>query len=260
MNNSFVVTAIDSAVMYITVNRQDKLNAVNKAVLGELHTAFENACNSDDINCVVLTGAGQKAFVAGADILEIQSLDNEGVTQLVRQGHELMALIENLGKPVIAAINGFALGAGCELALACSLRIAASSARIGLPEIQLGLMPGYGGTQRMSRLIGRGRALEMMLSGQAIDAERAKAWGLVNVVAEPEALAETVKQYASRLAASAPCAMKGILEAVHRGSDLELGLGMDVEADQFIGLFDTHDMREGTSAFLEKRKPDFKGN
>jgi len=259
MNSTFVLNTIDDGVMHITVDRQDKLNAVNRIVLGELNAAFEAAGRNPDVACIVLTGAGNRAFVAGADIGEIRSLDEDGVREIVQLGHDLMALIENLGKPVIAAINGFALGAGCELTLACTLRIAASTAQIGLPEIHLGLMPGYGGTQRLCRLIGRSRALEMMLTGKPVRAEQAMDWGLVHALAEPEDLMDEVNKFAAKLAGSAPCAMRGILEAVHHGADLELTRAMAIEAEQFISLFDTEDMREGTSAFLEKRKPAFKG-
>ncbi len=160
---------------------------------------------------------------------------------------------------MIAAVNGFALGGGCELALACSLRIAASSAQLGLPEVQLGIMPGYGGTQRLTRLIGRGRALEMMLTGKPVTADQALQWGLVNAVAEPEDLENVVNKLAARLARSAPCAMRGILGAVSGGADLPLPEALELEAASFSGLLETEDMREGTSAFLEKRKPEFKG-
>ncbi len=259
MNETFVHSAADGAIVHITIDRQDKLNALNRVVLAQLQAAFETASGSPDIRCVVLTGAGTRAFVAGADIGEIQALGRENAGKFVKQGHELMSLIENLGKPVIAAINGFALGGGCELALACTLRIAASTAQLGLPEVGLGLIPGFGGTQRLSRLIGRGRALEMMLTGVPVNADQAKDWGLVNAVAEPEKLAEKVNKLAGRLARSAPCAMRAILKAVHGGADLDLALGLAVEAEQFAKMCTTQDMREGTSAFLQKRKPEFKG-
>jgi enoyl-CoA hydratase len=259
MNDQFVRTATDGGVMHITIDRQDKLNALNRQVLTQLNSAFETASRSAETRCVVLTGAGSKAFVAGADIAEIRSLDAQGADSIVQQGHELMNLVENLGKPVIAAVNGYALGGGCELALACNLRIAASSARMGLPEIHLGLMPGYGGTQRLTRLIGRGRALEMMLTGKPVGAELALQYGLVNAVTEPEELETVVGKLAGKLARSAPLAMKGILQAVQNGADLGLPAGLDLEAQLFAGLFETGDMREGTAAFLEKRKPEFKG-
>ena len=260
MTDQFVITASDAGIMHITIDRQDKLNALNKQVLAQLLNAFESAAHDPGVRCVVLTGAGSRAFVAGADIAEIRSLDHDGVKQLVQQGHGLMTLIENLGKPVIASVNGFALGGGCELALACSLRIASSSALLGLPEVQLGLMPGYGGTQRLTRLIGRGRALEMMLTGKPVAADQAMQWGLVNAVAEPEELENLVNKLAEKLARSAPCAMRGILEAAGGGADLALPEALEFEAEKFTGLFETEDMREGTAAFLEKRKQGFKGS
>lgn len=259
MNNTFVVTAAEGGVMQITVDRQEKLNALNRQVMAQLHEAFERAAEDESVRCVTLTGAGDRAFVAGADISEFLPLDGQGAESLIRQGHALMALIESLGKPVIAAINGYALGGGCELALACTLRIASSTAQIGLPEVSLGLMPGYGGTQRLSRLIGAGRALEMMLTGKPVDATKALQSGLVNAVVEPGELGETVRGMAARLARSAPIAMKGIMEAVRRGIDLPLDDALKLEATGFAGLFDTHDMREGTAAFIEKRKPEFTG-
>jgi len=259
MNSQFVHSVVEDGVSQITIDRQDKLNALNKQVIAELENAFQAAKQSQKVRCIVLTGAGQKAFVAGADIVELRSLDKEGVRQTVKQGHELMNLVENLGKPVIAAVNGFALGGGCELALACHLRIASGNAQLGLPEIHLGLMPGYGGTQRLSRLIGHGRALEMILGGKPVSAEKALQLGLVNALTEPEELAGAAAKHAATLARSAPCAMKSILKAVNEGGNLALTDGLDLEATLFEGLFDTDDMREGTAAFLEKRKPAFKG-
>ncbi len=259
MNEVFVHSAAEGAIAYITIDRQHKLNALNRVVLAQLQAAFESAAGNPDIRCVVLTGAGSRAFVAGADIGEIQALDRESTGEYVQQAHDLMNLIEKLGKPVIAAINGFALGGGCELALACTLRIAASTAQLGLPEVGLGLIPGFGGTQRLSRLIGRGRALEMMLTGVPVTASQAKDWGLVNAVAEPQDLTDTVNALAVKLASSAPCAMRAILQAVNAGADLHLARGLAVEAEQFAKMCTTQDMREGTSAFLQKRKPEFKG-
>jgi enoyl-CoA hydratase len=259
MNNSFVRQSIEAGVSTITIDRQDKLNALNKQVISELDSAFRTAAGSAEARCVVLTGAGPKAFVAGADIGELRALDSDGVTETVNQGHELMNLIENLEKPVIAAVNGFALGGGCELALACHLRIASDNAQLGLPEVHLGLMPGYGGTQRLGRLIGRGRALELMLTGKPVKADRALEIGLVNMVTVAEELESAVKSLASKFAKSAPCAMKSILQAVNEGADIELKEALTLEASLFTGLFETDDMREGTAAFLEKRKPEFKG-
>ncbi len=259
MNQAFVHTRSEGAIHHITVDRQDKLNALNRAVLTELAAAFDAARNDDDIRVVVFTGAGPRAFIAGADIAEIRQLDHAGGERMARQGHDLALAIQNLGKPVIAAVNGYALGGGCELALACSVRIASHNALLGLPEIKLGLMPGFGGSQRLARLVGRGLAMEMMLTGEPVDADRALELGLVNQVVEPEALAEAASALAGNLARSAPHAMRGILNAVNHGADLPLADGLHLEVGLFADLFDTEDMREGTAAFLEKRKPEFKG-
>jgi enoyl-CoA hydratase len=259
MNQSHVHTRIEGAVFHVTIDRQDKLNALNRAVLEELSRVFATARDNSEIRVVVMTGAGSRAFVAGADIAEIRQLDREGGERMARQGYDLALSIQNLGKPVIAAVNGYALGGGCELALACSIRIASSNALFGLPEIKLGLMPGFGGTQRLARLIGRGLALEMALTGEPVDALKAKELGLISLVVEPEELEGTVNKLADKLARSAPHAMRGVLNAINLGSDLPLEDGLQMEIDLFADLFDTQDMREGTAAFLEKRKPEFIG-
>ena len=260
MNKQFVNSDIRDGVLVVTIDRQDKLNALNAQVFVELFSVFSDASANEAVRCVVLTGAGSKAFVAGADIAELRSLDRDGVEQTVARGHQLMNLVEDLGKPVIAAVNGYALGGGCELALACHLRVASDNAMLGLPEIQLGLMPGYGGTQRLSRLIGKGRALEMMLTGKPVDAAKALEYGLVNAVIGQDDLASNVHKLAARLAQSAPCAMASILKAVNESSSLSLASGLELEGKLFSDLFGTDDMREGTAAFLEKRKPSFKGS
>ncbi|MFT5139436.1 MAG: enoyl-CoA hydratase [Lysobacterales bacterium] len=260
MTDTYVSTRETDGVLHITIDRQEKMNALNVDVLTQLQAAFETAKTSQDIVSVILTGAGQKAFVAGADIAEMQSLDNDGLWRLIALGNGLMSSIENLGKPVIAAVNGYALGGGCELALACHLRIASSTALLGLPEVQLGLMPGYGGSQRLARLVGQGRALEMTLSGKPVTAAVAKDIGLVNRVVEPDELLAVAGKLAAGLANSAPCAMKNIITAILRGADGSLEEGLSLENKLFAELFETEDMREGTSAFLEKRKPEFKGS
>ena len=259
MSNQYIITNIDQGVLNVTINRPEKLNALNIQVLTELMSVISNEAASSEVRCVVITGAGDKAFVAGADIAELRGLSPEGLQSNAALGKSLMSAIENLGKPVIAAVNGFALGGGCELAMACHLRIASSSALLGLPEVQLGLMPGYGGTQRLLRLVGQGRSLEMMLSGKPVNAQKALEYGLVNQVVEPDELVSFTGALASKLARSAPCAMKSILEAVVGGADVSLEQGLTLENRLFEGLFETDDMREGTSAFLEKRKPEFKG-
>jgi enoyl-CoA hydratase len=260
MSEPLVLSRQEGGVLYLTINRESKLNALNRAVIEQLRDAFAKAGHHSDTRCVVLTGAGDRAFAAGADIGEIRDLTKEEVAAFVEAGHELMNAIENLGKPVIAAINGYALGGGCELALACTLRIASSNARIGLPEVTLGLIPGYGGTQRLSRLAGRGRALHMMLTGQAVTAETALQWGLLNEVVEAGELMNAAGELAEQLAASAPLAMKAIIAAVHQGADLALARSLDLERQYFERVCHSADMREGTAAFLEKRKPVFKGN
>lgn len=259
MTESFVHSTLSQSVQTISIDRQDKLNALNQAVISGLDHAFRQAQEDPQVRCIILTGAGTRAFVAGADIAEIKTLDHASASAFLAKGNALMTLIQNLGKPVIAAINGFALGGGCELALACSLRIASRSAQLGLPEIGLGLIPGYGATQRLTRLIGHGRALEMMLSGGMVSADQALDWGLVNQVTEADELETAVNRLASKLARSAPLALRAILTAVNDGADLALARGLALEQELFASICSTGDMQEGTSAFLEKRRPEFKG-
>lgn len=248
-----------NGVLTITIDRQSKLNALNADVITGLEQAFEEAQNNNDVRCVILTGAGDRAFVAGADIGELQALDESAARAFLARGHGLMNRIEQLGKPVIAAVNGFALGGGCELALACTLRLASDTALLGLPEVKLGLIPGYGGTQRLARQIGRGRALLMMLTGNPIKADKALEWGLLNEVVPADDLISTVEKLATNLAESAPLAMQGILDAVHGGADLPMEHGLAGEIEAFVKVCASEDMREGTSAFLEKRPASFKG-
>ncbi len=243
----------------ITINRPDKLNALNRQVVTELHHAFESVACDESIRVVVLTGAGDKAFVAGADISEINTLNPMDAQQFAQYGQQLMSRIEQLGKPVIARINGFALGGGCELAMACTLRIASSNARMGLPEIGLGIMPGFGGTQRMARLVGEGKAVELALTGRLIKADEALQLGLLNQVCEPAQLDDTIQTLVSQLAHSAPLAMRNIIAAVQAAGDVPLQSGLDYEAQLFGLCCATEDMREGTTAFLEKRKAEFRG-
>ncbi|MGH9371182.1 MAG: enoyl-CoA hydratase-related protein, partial [Vicinamibacterales bacterium] len=213
----------------------------------------------DDVRCVVVTGAGEKSFVAGADITELAVQSPTSGRQHALTGQHVFDLIENLGKPVIAAINGYALGGGCELAMACTLRIAADTAVLGQPEIDLGIMPGYGGTQRLARLVGIGRALELLLTGAQISASEAHRIGLVNRVVPAAELMAEARSLASTLAAKAPVAVRYILDAVNRGAHLPLRDAQVLEATLFGLVASTEDMREGTSAFLQKRKPEFKG-
>jgi enoyl-CoA hydratase len=246
-------------VRTITLNRPDKLNALNRETLAELRQAFDAAAEDESVRVVVLTGAGPKAFVAGADISEMNGLSPVQARDFSRQGQRLMSRIEQLGKPVIAMINGFALGGGMELAMACHLRIAADSAKFGQPEVNLGLIPGFGGTQRLLRLCGRGAALELCLLGENIDAARALQLGIVTRVVAREELAAEVGKLAAKLAASAPQALRGMLDAIVVGGEAALDAGLEFETQAFAIAFSTDDMREGTSAFLARRPPAFTG-
>lgn len=257
MSNHVILIADHASVRTITVNRPDKLNALNQDTMRALDQAFQDAAGADDVRVVVLTGAGPKAFVAGADIAEMRDLSAMQGREFSLLGQQLMRRIERMPKPVIAMINGFALGGGLELAMACHLRIAAATARLGQPEINLGLIPGFGGTQRLLRLTGRTAALELCLLGQPIDAVRALQLGLLNRVVEPEALQEETLALAQRLAAAAPLALRGILDAVVFGGECAIEEGLQLETAQFALLFASDDMREGTRAFLEKRPAHF---
>ncbi|QWM99253.1 enoyl-CoA hydratase [Xanthomonas sp. MLO165] len=257
MSNHVILIADHASVRTITVNRPDKLNALNQETLQALDHAFAEAASADDIRVVVLTGAGPKAFVAGADIAEMRDLSAMQGREFSLLGQQLMRRIERMPKPVIAMVNGFALGGGLELAMACHLRVVASSARLGQPEINLGLIPGFGGTQRLLRLTGRAAALELCLLGLPIDAARAFQLGLVNRVVEPEALQDETLALAQRLAAAAPLALRGILDAVVFGGECAIEEGLQLETAQFALLFASDDMREGTGAFLEKRPAHF---
>lgn len=259
MSEAPVTTALQDAVLRITVNRPDKLNALNAATLEALFTAFEAAAGNPDVRVVVLTGAGPKAFVAGADIAEMSGLSATQGRDFSLHGQRLMRRIETLPKPVIAMVNGYALGGGLELAMACHLRIAADTAKVGQPEINLGLIPGFGGSQRLLRLAGRAATLELCLLGAPIDAARAAQLGILNrVVPAAELEAETLK-LATQLANAAPLALRGTLDAVNVGGECGIEEGLQYETAQFGLMFSTEDMREGTSAFLERRKPVFRG-
>jgi enoyl-CoA hydratase len=249
----------DAAVLIITINRPKVLNALNGATKSELDAALCEAAADAAVRVVVITGAGEKSFVAGADINELAVQTPVGGRDHARRGQQLLDRIERLGKPVIAAVNGFALGGGCELAMACTIRIAADTARFGQPEINLGLIPGYAGTQRMTRLVGRGRAQELLLTGDAIMADEAWRIGLVNRVVPAASLMDETKKLAHALAAKAPIAVRYILDAVASGLDMGFAEAEDHEATLFGLVSTTDDMREGTKAFLEKRKPAFTG-
>jgi enoyl-CoA hydratase len=248
------------AVRRITLNRPDKLNALDKRTLDELHDAFAAAGAEAAVRAVILTGAGPKAFVAGADIAEMSAMTPLQGRDFSRHGQALMSRIERLGKPVVAMVNGFALGGGLELALACHLRVAADTAKVGQPEVNLGLLPGFGGTQRLLRLTGRGPALELCLLGQQIDAARALALGIfTRVVPAADLEAETLAM-ARQLAQAAPQALRSVLDAVLIGGEAPLDTALDYESQAFAVAFSTDDMREGTAAFLARRKPAFTGH
>ncbi len=247
------------AVRTITINRPSKLNALNHETISELQVAFDQAREDGSVRVVVLAGSGEKAFVAGADITELSALSAVDAHRFSRAGQRMMRTIELLGKPVIARIQGFALGGGLEIAMSCHLRIGSEQARLGLPEITLGLLPGFGGTQRMLRLAGRAATLELCLLGAPVDAQRAYQLGLLGRVVARDSLDQEVDSVADQLAASAPHALAGILDAVLVGGEGNSAEGMDYESKAFAVCTTTADMREGTSAFLERRKPHFTG-
>lgn len=257
--NLIVEHDAEAGVLVITLNRPKVLNALNAALLGELRTAIEAAAVDASVRAIVLTGSGDKSFVAGADINELAVQTPVGGRDHARHGQALFDRIERLGKPVIAAVNGFALGGGCELAMACTIRIASDAAKFGQPEVNLGLIPGYAGSQRLPRLVGRGRAQELLLLGDIIDAQEAFRIGLVNRVVPAAELMSLAKNLATKLAAKAPIAVRYILDAVASGLDMPFAEGQDHEATLFGLVSTTEDMREGTGAFLEKRKAQFKG-
>lgn len=249
----------DGAVATVTINRPKVLNALSIQTVDELRRAMLSLRYDDAVRVVILTGAGEKSFVAGADINELAAQTPVTGRELARRGQHVFDLIENLGKPVIAAINGYALGGGCELALACTIRIAVDTARLGQPEINLGIIPGYGGSQRLARLIGRGAALELLLTGDQISAVDAYRLGLVNRVVTAANLMGEARKLAQTLASKAPVAVRYILDAVNRGMEMPLAEAQNFEATLFGLVAATDDMREGTKAFLEKRKAEFRG-
>ena len=248
-----------SAIAYVTVNRPTVLNALNTATWADLRAAFEDARNDAAVHGVILTGAGDKAFIAGADIGELAQATALEAEQSSRLGQDVLDLIENLGKPVIAAVNGFALGGGCETAMACTIRIAADSAKFGQPEVKLGLLPGGGGTQRLPRLVGKGRALQLILSGEMISAQEAHRIGLVNEIVPATDLITRAEALLNKIGANAPIAVKFALEAANKGLETSQSEGLLLEASYFGLCAATEDKKEGTSAFLEKRAPQFRG-
>ncbi|HLB92712.1 MAG TPA: enoyl-CoA hydratase-related protein, partial [Terriglobales bacterium] len=248
-----------NAIAYVTVNRPKVLNALNMATMQELGVAFQEIKTDAAIRVVILTGAGEKAFVAGADIGELAKQDAVSGKEYAHRGQAVLDLIENLGKPVIACINGFALGGGCELALACTMRLASDNAKLGQPEVKLGIIPGYGGTQRLPRLVGKGLAMQMVLSGEMISAQEAHRIGLVNEVTAAAELIPRAEAIAAKIIANAPLAVQYAMEAVNRGMEMTLAEGLFLEASLFGVCCATEDKKEGTSAFLQKRAAAFKG-
>ncbi len=249
----------DADLAIVTVDRQEKLNALNAEVVREIGEVFASLRDDEKVRGVILTGAGQKAFVAGADISELATMGPVSGVRVSRDGQEVFRTIERFPKPVLAAVGGYALGGGCELALACHMRIASERARFGLPEVSLGIIPGYGGTIRLARLIGLGRAIELTLTGDMVDAERAHMLGLVSAVVAPDALLDEAKKLIRKVTKNGPIAVRMALESIYRGLDTATAEALDFESSLFGLLASTDDMREGMEAFLEKRKPDFKG-
>jgi len=248
-----------NAIAYVTVNRPKVLNALDMATMEDLRAAFTDIKNDKAIRAVIMTGSGEKAFIAGADIGELAKNDAVTAKEYTHRGQSVLDLIENLGKPVIACINGFALGGGCEIALACTMRLASESAKLGQPEVKLGIIPGYGGTQRLPRLVGKGVAMQLVLSGEIISAQEALRIGLVNEVVAAAELIPRAEAIAQKIIANAPLAVQYAMEAVNHGMDMTLAEGLYLEATLFGLICATEDKKEGTAAFLEKRPAQFKG-
>lgn len=256
---SSLLTSLENNIFVITINRPDKLNALNKTMIEDLGAAMDEVYSNADIKSVIITGSGPKAFVAGADISEFTSMDSKAGKALAQKGHELVfSKIENSPKPIIAAVNGFALGGGCELAMACHFRLCSENAKFGQPEVNLGLVPGYGGTQRLTQLIGKGKAMELMMTGSMIDATEAKQLGLVNYVTAADVLLEKAKELLQIINTKAPLAIKQVIILTNIAAYGD-NQGLQKEINAFGDLFDTADAKEGASAFLEKRKAVFTG-
>jgi enoyl-CoA hydratase len=258
MSYKTIEVSVADRIATVTINRPDKLNALNVAVFDDLSLLVDELHDRADVGGVIITGAG-RAFVAGADISELESQNPLGMKALARRGQLVFNRLESLPKPVIAAINGFALGGGCELAMACHIRIASDAAKFGQPEVKLGLIPGYGGTQRLPRLVGKGRALQLLMTGEMIDASEALRIGLVNRVVPASELMKAAQELMKAILANAPMALAGCIELVNRGYDISLGDALAAEATAFGLLAASEDKREGTRAFLEKRPAAFKG-
>lgn len=259
MTYQYLLFEVRDGVAFITVNRPDKLNALSDAVIDELGDAIQRVASDETIKGVLLTGAGDKAFVAGADIGVLAKQGTFDGKQRSLKGQGVLRALETCGKPVVAAVNGFALGGGCELAMACTLRVASTQAKFGQPEVKLGIVPGYGGSQRLPRLVGKGRALDIILTGRMVDAEEALAMGLVNRVVAPEAVLTEAEGLLREILGMGPLAVQLAMEAVDKGLDMTLDEGLLLEANHFGLIASSNDMREGLNAFLEKRKAVFEG-
>jgi enoyl-CoA hydratase len=258
MSHQTLLTSLENNVYIITINRPKKLNALNKTVIEELSTAIDEIYSNPEIRSAIVTGAGEKAFVAGADISEFLLLDKNSGEMLARKGQEsVFDKIENSPKPIIAAVNGFALGGGCELALSCHFIIASENAKFGQPEVSLGLIPGYGGTQRLTQLIGRNRAMQLIMTGEMITATDAQQYGMVNKVVSQHGLLDEVKKMLNVIHTKAPVAIAKVIETINNFDHTQRGY--DFEIKKFGECFTTEDAKEGVNAFLEKRKPNFKG-
>ena len=253
-----IITELSEGIYTITINRPDKLNALNKDVFTDLNNAVDEIQNNPEIKSAIITGAGAKAFVAGADITEFGGLDKAAAMALAKRGQDIFFKIEQSKKPIVAAVNGFALGGGCELAMACHFRVASGNAKFGQPEVSLGLIPGYGGTQRLTQLIGKGRAIELLISGNMIDANTALQYGLVNYVVPPEEVINKTRSILQVINTKAPVAIAKCIDTANAVYD-ETKNGFEEEIKSFGECFGTDDMKEGTAAFLEKRKAVFKG-
>ena len=261
---STIITSLENGIFTITINRPDKLNALNKDVFNDLDKVFDEVYNNTDIRSVIITGAGPKAFVAGADITEFGGLNKEQAIALAKRGQDVFFKIENGKKPVVAAVNGFALGGGCELAMACHFRLCSENAKFGQPEVNLGLIPGYGGTQRLTQLVGKGKSMELQMSAHMVDANEALQLGLVNHVTTADSLLQRTKDILTIIQSKAPFAVGKVIECVNAAVVSDSAYtngksGYDKEIEAFGDCFITEDMKEGTAAFLEKRKANFKG-
>jgi enoyl-CoA hydratase/carnithine racemase len=259
MNYENILFEKKGAIAYVTVNRPKVLNALNMATMEELRAAFTAIKDDREIRVAIMTGSGEQAFIAGADIAELSKQDAVSGKEYTHRGQSVLDLIENLGKPVIACINGFALGGGCEIAMACTMRLASENAKLGQPEVKLGIIPGYGGTQRLPRLVGKGVAMQLVLAGEMISAQEAHRIGLVNEITAAAELIPRAEAIAQKIIANAPLAVQYAMEAVNKGMEMTLAEGLYLEAVLFSVACASEDKKEGTTAFLEKRPAQFKG-